>query len=109
MNYIARLTAADGLARRSSQTRKVAIRAVSVDLPPDLHIPIHLAAKRAGVTVEAMILDVLRDAFEPVLPTTGHLQLIAAGAHDTRTEAPAARTAVSGNAAAHSNSLEETG
>lgn len=86
MNYIDRLTHADKLARRTSQTRKVAIHSVAIDLPPDLHIPIHLAAKKAGVTPAALILDVLRDIFEPVLPAQHALIISAPPAQDdTRT------------------------
>lgn len=90
MNYVDRIVEADGL-RRSSQTRRVAVHALYVDLPSDLAIPIKLAALKAGVTPEALIVDVLRDVFEPLLPSQGILNLLVSES-DTRTYPPLSET-----------------
>lgn len=61
--------------RRERQIRTTIIRSVHLDLPPDLSIAVRITAAKAGLSPEALLIDVLRDIFEPIVSSQGEIAL----------------------------------
>jgi hypothetical protein len=54
-----------------SRTRKATMPVLQLSLPPEIHRSIQMAPKAAGVSPENLVVDILRDSFEPVFAGRG--------------------------------------
>ena len=55
------------------RTRKTVAPTLQIHLPAEIALAVAIAAEKAGMSAESLVVDILRDVFEPVFAGRGQI------------------------------------